>query len=189
MRKVDRALIAGPTDRRPACPRHDVNAKTERLDHANDVVDLRLARVSCHYNEHGVKRRLLTRNYTLRSNLTHRFRFRPQRNRGQHLFDLGPMLFVLRWKLQRFAKALRRLVRSKTGTFGGDFKQNSARLAEVDRMEIEPIDYRRDVQFASSDLFAPMRLFELIRTPKRDVMDRSGGIDFELSVRSFDQIK
>ena len=77
MREIDRALIAGHADGRPVRARHDVRPKTERLDHANDVVDLGFARMGVHYDEHGVKRRLLTGNYTLWSNLTHAFRFWP----------------------------------------------------------------------------------------------------------------
>src|SRR5439155_23547821 len=80
MRKIDRALITGNSDRGPVRARHNVRAETERFDRANNVVDLALAGAGVHYDEHGVKRRLLTGNYTHRSNLTHAFYFWPGQN-------------------------------------------------------------------------------------------------------------
>ena len=65
--------------------------------HADDVVDLALAGAGVHYDEHGVKRRLLTGNYTLRSNLTRSFRFCLDQNRRKRTLNFGPMLLVLGW--------------------------------------------------------------------------------------------
>jgi hypothetical protein len=55
MRKIDRPLIAGDSNRGPIGARHRVRAEPERLDDANHVVDLALSGAGVHYDEHGVK--------------------------------------------------------------------------------------------------------------------------------------
>ena len=55
MREIDRALIAGDSDRGAVRARHDVRAESERFDDANHVVDLALSGAGVHYDEHGVK--------------------------------------------------------------------------------------------------------------------------------------
>ncbi len=97
MREIDRALIAGDTDRGAVCAGHDVRAKPERFDYAHNIVDLALAGAGVHYDEHGVKSRLFTGNNTLRSNLTRSFRFCLDQNRRKCMLDFGPMLLVLGW--------------------------------------------------------------------------------------------
>ena len=97
MREIDRTLIAGDSDRGSVRARHNVRTEAKRFDHANDVVDLGLPGAGVHYDEHGVKRRLFTGNYTLRSNLTHSFCFRFEHNRRQCPLDFSPMLLVL-WR-------------------------------------------------------------------------------------------
>src|SRR5215472_115407 len=143
MREIDRALIAGDADGGPVRAGHNVRPKAKRFDHTDYVVDLALAGVSCHYNEHGVKRRLLTRNYTLRSNFS--FRFWTKQNGRQHALDFRPVLLVLRRQLQSLAEMFAGLVDRESRPFGRDFKKNPARLAKVDRVKIETIDHRRDV--------------------------------------------
>src|SRR5262249_2098352 len=180
MREIHCALIASHADRGPVCAGHNVRAKTERFDDAHDVVDFGLARVGVHYNEHG--RRLLTGNYTLRSNLTRVARFWPEQNGRQHTLDLGPVLLVLRRKPQSLTQMRRRFICRKTGPFGRDFKQNAARLAKVDRVEIEAIDDRRDVEAELLDLCSPLQLLLFVRATERNVIDRAGGIHSELSI-------
>src|SRR5205823_8020254 len=104
MRKIDRALIAGDTDRGPTRPRHDVRAESERFDHANDVVGLALTGAGVHYDEHDVERRLFIGNYTLRSNLTHSVGFCLDQNWRKRTLDLGPMFLILWRQLQIFAQ-------------------------------------------------------------------------------------
>src|ERR1041384_6082613 len=61
--------LAGRAARGARRTGHDVRAEAERFDHADHVVDFAPSGVGVHYDEHGVKRRLLTKNYTSRSNL------------------------------------------------------------------------------------------------------------------------
>src|SRR5439155_24720005 len=162
MREIDRTLIAGDSDRGSVRARHNVRTEAKRFDHANDVVDLALTGAGVHYDEHGVKRRLLTGNYTLRSNLTHLFRFRSERNRRQRPLDLGPMFLVLRRQLQIFAKVLNRFVGGKSRSFRGNFKQNSTGLAKINGMKIKTVDHRRNVETELDQPFSPAQLFLVV---------------------------
>src|SRR5438105_10811235 len=83
------------------------------------------------------------RNYRVRSNLTHAFRFRFDQNRRQRVLDLGPMFFVLRRELQTFAEIFGRLVHGESRSVSCNFKQNSARFAKIDGVKIKSVDDRR----------------------------------------------
>src|SRR4029077_8891167 len=52
--EVDRALIAGHANGGARRARHDVRAKTERLDNADNAVDLRFRGTGVHYNQHKI---------------------------------------------------------------------------------------------------------------------------------------
>src|SRR4029077_12869839 len=156
-------LIAGDANRCPIRAGHDMRAKAERFDDADDVVDLALPSMCCHYDEHGVKRRLLIRNYALRSNLTRVFRSWSKQDRRQHALDLGPMLLVLRRQLQSVTEILGRFVNRKSGPVGGNFKQNPSRFAEIDGVKVKTIDHWRHVQAKSDNSRAPFQLLLVAR--------------------------
>src|ERR1700730_1056976 len=118
--------------------------------------------------------RLLTENYTLRSNLTRDLRFCLDQNWRKRTLDLGPMFLVLRRGLQAFAEAAGPVVSRETGTFSGDFEQNSTGLAKIDRMKIETVDHRRNMEPEVDQLFSPAQLLLIVRAAKCDVMRGAG---------------
>src|SRR5215471_10259591 len=65
------------------------------------------------------------------------------------------------------------LVQSKTGRLSRDFKQHAAGFAEIDRMKISAIDYRRDVVAKIDETLAPHELFGFVLRSKRNVMHRT----------------
>src|SRR5262249_33794675 len=65
------------------------------------------------------------------------------------------------------------LVQSKTGRLSRDFKQHAAGFAEIDRMKISAIDYRRDVVAKIDETLAPHELFGFVPRSKRNVMHRT----------------
>src|SRR3984893_13196245 len=135
MRKIDRTLIAGYTNGGSVRAWHHVGTKTECFDYAHTVVDLGFAGMGGHYYEHGVKRRLLTGNYTLWSNLTHVFTFWPEQNWRQRALDLCPMLLVLRWQFQIFAQMAGRFIDRKARFFSRDLEEDPSWPGKIDRVK------------------------------------------------------
>src|SRR6185312_3006876 len=82
------------------------------------------------------------------------------------------MLVVGRQR-QLFAEVLERLVDGEAGADRGDLEQHAARLAEVDRLEVEAVDDRRRVRAALGDAALPL-LVLLGRRGPGDVVDGPG---------------
>src|SRR5215218_5802851 len=70
---------------------------------------------------------------------------------------------------------LQRLVGCETGAERRDLEEDAARLAEVDRLEVEAVDHRRRARARTLDRGAP-RLVLLLRRRPCDVMDRAGAL-------------
>src|ERR1700747_187208 len=111
-----------------------------------------------------------------------------KRDGRKHSLNLRPVLFVLRWKFQTLAQKFRWFVDGKTGAISGYFEQNAPRLAKGDRVKIETVDHRCQVQTALDQLLAPTELLFFIGASKSNVMHRAGGIHSELCVRSLNEI-
>src|SRR5262249_7255497 len=76
-------------------------------------------------------------------------------------------------KGQALAEMLERLVRREAGADGGDLEEDAARLAEVDRLEVETVDDGRGACARLEDPVAP-RLVVLHLGRPRDVVHGSG---------------
>src|SRR5207302_8082953 len=66
---------------------------------------------------------------------------------------------------QLLAQVFERLVDGETGADRGDLEQDPARLAEVDRPEVEAVDDRRRMRAALRDAFVPGLVLFLWRGP------------------------
>src|SRR3954454_13407092 len=71
---------------------------------------------------------------------------------------------------ESLAEVLRGLVNGEAGAERGDLEQDAARLAEVDRLEVEALDDRRRARARLLDRRAP-RLVVFLRRRPRDVVD------------------
>ncbi len=91
------------------------------------------------------------------------------------LLDLGAVLLVVRRQRQRLAERLERLVGREARPDRRDLEQHAARLAEVDRLEVEAVDHRRRLPAALDHLVAPRLVLVDLRRP-RDVMHRARGL-------------
>ena len=99
MGEINRALVASHPNGRASRARHHVRTEPERFNDAHHAVDLGLPGTGVHYDQHDVKRRLLTGKNTPRSNLTHVGKLSRKTNRRQRPLDFGTVHFVLRRKL------------------------------------------------------------------------------------------
>ena len=77
-------------------------------------------------------------------------------------------------QLQRLAERVDRLVDGEPRTIGRDLEEYSSRLAKVNRLEVVPIELRRDVVAKRCELGTNLHLLRFTRRPKRDVVHRSG---------------
>src|SRR6185295_14242386 len=77
---------------------------------------------------------------------------------------------------QSFTKVVGRLVGREARPDRGDLEQHAARLAEVDRLEVEAVDDRRYVRASGGDPLAPGLVLVQRRRPG-DVVHRAGAAD------------
>src|SRR5437763_12294947 len=91
-------------------------------------------------------------------------------------------MLVVGRERQLLAEVLERLVDGEAWADGGDLEQYAARLAEVDRAEVEAVDDRRRVSAALRDALLPRFVLVLGRGPG-DVMDRARTWDAGLARR------
>src|ERR1700682_2590736 len=98
------------------------------------------------------------------------------------------MGLVVGGQLQTLAQVLDRFVGGKSRSFGRNFKENPARVAEINRMKILAIDHWRDAKAKIAKLVSPLQLLLLVRAAKRDVMHGAGGNISEMTVRPLQQI-
>ena len=80
---------------------------------------------------------------------------------------------VLRRQLEMRAELGLGLVGSEARRVGRDLEQDAAGLAEVDRLEVLPVDHGRDVETERGDALAPFALDRLGLGAERDVVDRA----------------
>ena len=99
------------------------------------------------------------------------------------------MRLELRRQAERLAEMFHRFIRGKPRTVSRDFEQDSPRLAEVDGMEILPIDHGSDVEPERRQRFTPLQLCCLVRYPECDMMHRAGRDVAKTNVRALDQIE
>src|SRR5437763_8001859 len=81
------------------------------------------------------------------------------------------MSLVLRRQHQMRAKLAWRFVSREAGWVGRDLEQDPARLAEVDRVEILPVDHGRHVETGGFDPLAPFPLCGVVLGAESDVVD------------------
>src|SRR5919109_5402481 len=81
-------------------------------------------------------------------------------------------MLVVRRQRELFAQVLERLVDGEPGTDRCDLEQDAARLAEVDRAEVEAVDDRRWMRTARAHALVPRRVLVLRRGPG-DVVHRA----------------
>jgi hypothetical protein len=89
----------------------------------------------------------------------------------------------VRRQRQALAEVLRVLVHREAGAERCDLEQDAARLAEVDRLEVEAVDDRRRAQARALDGGAPGLVIRLLGRP-RDVVHRSRSLHAARSVTS-----
>src|SRR3954453_4069360 len=77
------------------------------------------------------------------------------RERCEDLLDLRAVLLVVRRERERLTERLERLVGGEAGADRRDLEQHAARLAEVDRLEVEAVDHRRRLPTALDHLLPP----------------------------------
>src|SRR5687767_6612911 len=90
--------------------------------------------------------------------------------------DLRPQLLEPRRDRQLLAERLERLVDREAGARGGQLEQHAARLAEVDRLEVVPVDHLSGVGAVLAHLVAPGLMVLVGRVP-RDVVDAARALD------------
>src|SRR4051794_30292216 len=93
------------------------------------------------------------------------------RERREDLLDLCAVLLVVRRERQRLAERLERLVCGEARPDRRDLEQHAARLAKVDRLEVEAVDHRRRLP-AAVDHALPPGLVLVDRRRPRDVVHR-----------------
>src|SRR5436190_16764228 len=93
------------------------------------------------------------------------------RQRGEEGLDLGPEMLEIRRQGELLAEVLERLVGGEAGADRGDLEQHAARLAEVDRLEVEAVDDRRRPGAGACDPLLPRLVLVRQRRP-RDVVHR-----------------
>ena len=81
------------------------------------------------------------------------------------------------------AQMIQRLVDGEAGADRGELEEHAARLAEVDRAEVEAIDHRRRSRAGADHPLAP-GLVVLHGRRKGDVVDRAGALDAGLGRRA-----
>src|SRR5216684_188527 len=82
--------------------------------------------------------------------------------------------FVLRRQLKRRAEGLGRLVDGEAWLVRGDLKEDTTRLAEIDRSEVFALDHRGHVTSGLDQHLAPVELVRVVGGAPRDVVDGSG---------------
>src|SRR5205823_8515466 len=75
--------------------------------------------------------------------------------RDQVCLDLGAQVLEGRWKGQPFAEVLLGLVGREAWADRRDLEQDTARLPEVDRPEVEAVDHARRIAAPFDHAFAP----------------------------------
>src|SRR5579884_3484086 len=71
------------------------------------------------------------------------------------------------------AQRLHRLIGGKARWAGGDLENHAARLAEVDGVEVLPVQHWRDIQSSIDEPLAPFALSLVVGHPPRDVVNRA----------------
>src|SRR3954452_419171 len=88
-------------------------------------------------------------------------------------------MLVLARQAQLLAEMHRVLVDSEAWRRRGDLEQDPLRLAEVDRVEVVAVDYRRDAHAALRHALLPREVVVVERVPV-DVVDRPRALDAAL---------
>ena len=109
-------------------------------------------------------------------------------NGSQILFDLLPVWLQERWKGQTFTQMCWIFVGRETWAVGSNLEKHSSRLAEVDRVEVEPIDDGRHRADLPGDLLSPLQLFLIVGSAKCDVMHASNTWTTKRYVRAHIQV-
>src|SRR5262249_20686969 len=98
------------------------------------------------------------------------------RQRRQDRLDLEAQMLERGRQRETLAEVLERLVGREPGADRRDLEEDAARLAKVDRLEVEAVDDRRHGGAGRRDAFAPGRML-LDRRGPRDVMHGPGAAD------------
>src|SRR5262245_29404875 len=101
------------------------------------------------------------------------------RQRREQRLDLLAQVLEVRRQRQALAQSLERLVGREPGADGRDLEQDAARLAEVDRLEVEAVDDGRRRAACVDHPLSP-GLVLLGWGGPRDVVDRAGARDAAL---------
>src|SRR5204862_3540686 len=96
--------------------------------------------------------------------------------------DRRAQVLVVGRKRELLAEVLERLVDREAGADGRDLEQHAARLAEVDRLEVEAVDDGRRMRATLRDTLLPGLVLLRWGCP-RDVVDRAGAGDSQLQRR------
>ena len=96
-------------------------------------------------------------------------------DRAQVRFDLGPQVLVVGRQRELLAEVLERLVDGEARAERGDLEEDAARLAEVDRAEVEAVDHRGRLRAGRDRPLAPLLVLVHGRGPG-DVVDAAGAL-------------
>src|SRR5204862_1848509 len=96
--------------------------------------------------------------------------------------DRRAQVLVVGRKRELLAEVRERLVDREAGADGRDLEQHAARLAEVDRLEVEAVDDWRRMAARGDHALAPRLLLVRLAGP-RDVMHRPGALEAALRRR------
>src|SRR5207244_4470024 len=84
---------------------------------------------------------------------------RTSRQRGQDALEFVAHVLEVRRQAEPLAERFDRLVGGEAGAAErSDLEQDTARLAEVDRLEVEPVDDRRRLPAGGDHALAPLLL-------------------------------
>jgi hypothetical protein len=97
-------------------------------------------------------------------------------DRRQDALDVRPAPLVAGRQLEARAELVQGLVGGEARRVGRDLEQDAAGLAEVDRVEVLPVDHGRDVEAEGGDALAPFALDLPRLGAERDVVDRAGAL-------------
>src|SRR5690349_18872193 len=99
---------------------------------------------------------------------------RLRRGRGQRAqpgLDLRAVRLQEGWQRQALTQVRWILVGGEAGAVRGDLEEHTARLAEVDRVEVEAVNHRRRAQPGVLEALAPGDLLLIVRRAEGDVMN------------------
>src|ERR1051325_870324 len=92
---------------------------------------------------------------------------------SQTLLDDDTIRFEPFRQFERFSQGIHRFIRGKPRVLGGNLEQHTTLFSEVNRVEITPIEYLRDVETCLANQALVFQLLMIGRNTKSDMVNGS----------------